>query len=57
MIIPTFLTCPICSEKLEKTENSLKCPKNHSYDFAKSGYINLLNPGKKNNAKTGESRR
>ena len=56
MIIPTFLTCPICSEKLEKTENSLKCPKNHSYDFAKSGYINLLNPGKKNNAKTGESK-
>jgi len=56
MIIPTFLTCPICNEKLEKTENSLKCPKNHSYDFAKSGYINLLNPGKKNNAKTGESK-
>ena len=56
MMIPTFLTCPICGEKLEKTDNSLKCPKNHSYDFAKSGYINLLNPGKKNNAKTGESK-
>ncbi len=56
MIIPSFLTCPICRERLEKHDNSLKCVKNHSYDFAKSGYVNLLNPGKKNNAKTGESK-
>ena len=56
MIIPKGLICPICQGELTKIDNSLKCGLNHSYDFAKSGYVNLLNPGKKNNAKTGESR-
>ena len=48
--------CPICKQALIKCDNSLKCPQNHSFDFAKSGYINLLNPGKKNNAKAGDSK-
>lgn len=48
--------CPICKEELIKYNNSLKCPKNHCFDFAKSGYVNLLNPGKKNNAKAGDSK-
>lgn len=48
--------CPICKEELFKSDNSLKCPKNHCFDFAKSGYINLLNPGKKNNARAGDSK-
>ncbi len=48
--------CPICKAELTKHEKSLKCPINHSFDFAKSGYINLLNPGKKNNAKAGDSK-
>ncbi len=48
--------CPICKQELVKHEKSLKCPLNHSFDYAKSGYINLLNPGKKNNAKAGDSK-
>ena len=56
MTIPRGLICPICGGSLDKTENSLKCQAGHSYDFAKSGYVNLLNPGKMNNAKAGESR-
>ncbi len=48
--------CPICKNELFKQESSLKCIKNHSFDFAKSGYINLLNPGKMNNAKAGDSK-
>ena len=56
MLIPRGLTCPVCGGKLEKSDNSLKCEAGHSFDFAKSGYINLLNPGKKNNAKAGESK-
>ncbi|MBQ8163284.1 MAG: methyltransferase domain-containing protein [Clostridia bacterium] len=51
-----LLRCPICSLPLKKVASSLKCDQNHSYDFAKSGYINLLNPGKKNNAKAGDSK-
>ena len=56
MTIPKGLICPICQSKLDKVENSLKCEKGHSFDFAKSGYVNLLNPGKMNNAKAGESK-
>ncbi len=48
--------CPICKQELVKHEKSLKCPLNHSFDYAKSGYVNLLNPGKKNNSKAGDSK-
>lgn len=34
--------CPKCREILSKNGNSLKCPKNHCYDLAASGYVNLL---------------
>ncbi len=33
--------CPICQNTLYQIDNSLKCSQNHSFDFAKSGYINL----------------
>ncbi len=48
--------CPICKNELVKCESSLKCKNNHSFDYAKSGYVNLLNPGKRNNAKAGDSK-
>ena len=50
------LICPVCSAPLTKKDNSLKCENRHSFDFASSGYINLLKPGKKNNARAGDSR-
>lgn len=48
--------CPICKKELTRFESTLKCENNHSFDYAKSGYVNLLNPGKKNNAKAGDSK-
>ena len=48
--------CPICKKELSRKDNTLKCEGNHSFDYAKSGYVNLLNPGKKNNAKAGDSK-
>lgn len=48
--------CPICKSELRKYESCLKCSSNHSFDYAKSGYVNLLNPGKRNNAKAGDSK-
>ena len=50
------LICPVCSLPLIKQNSSLKCENRHSFDFSSSGYINLLKPGKKNNAKAGDSR-
>ncbi|MBE6686767.1 MAG: methyltransferase domain-containing protein [Ruminococcaceae bacterium] len=37
----SFFVCPICSLPLEG-EKSLRCPNNHCFDRAKSGYVNLL---------------
>ena len=34
--------CPVCKEKLTLSGKSYICPNNHSFDIAKSGYVNLL---------------
>ena len=34
--------CPVCGKPLERVENSFKCAANHSFDIARSGYVNLL---------------
>ena len=53
-----FLRCPVCAGALAKEGNSLFCDghsgKRHCYDIASAGYVNLLPPGKKNNAHTGD---
>ena len=36
------LICPVCGSDLNRIENSLKCEKNHSFDIARQGYVNLL---------------
>ncbi len=40
-------TCPVCGNVLYRTENSLQCEKGHSFDRARSGYVNLLLSGGK----------
>ena len=37
----TAFACPICQLDLELVETSFKCPKSHSFDLAKFGYVNL----------------
>ncbi len=38
----SIFICPVCSEKLALSGKSYVCPKNHCFDMAKSGYLNLL---------------
>ena len=38
------LICPICGEKLNPGDRSFLCLKDHCFDRAKSGYVNLLPP-------------
>lgn len=38
----SIFICPVCSEKLALSGKSYICPKNHCFDMAKSGYLNLL---------------
>ncbi len=34
--------CPVCNNSLHLEGKTYKCSKNHSYDIAKKGYVNLL---------------
>jgi 23S rRNA (guanine745-N1)-methyltransferase len=34
--------CPVCHADLALVERSLRCQKRHSFDLARSGYVNLL---------------
>ncbi|HNZ98391.1 putative RNA methyltransferase [Ruminococcus sp.] len=38
----SIFICPVCGQKLDISGNSYICPKRHSFDRAKSGYVNLL---------------
>ncbi len=37
-----YFACPICRNPLFKSDNTLKCLKNHNFDLSKFGYVNLL---------------
>lgn len=54
--ILSILKCPVCGGKLERISGSIVCTEGHSFDVAKSGYVNLLPPGKERNAKTGDEK-
>src|SRR3954464_11150056 len=34
--------CPVCQADLALVERSLRCPQRHSFDLARTGYVNLL---------------
>lgn len=36
------LLCPICGETLMRVEKSYRCGRNHSFDIARQGHVNLL---------------
>lgn len=38
----TILSCPVCRGALHKKERYYACEKNHSFDIARQGYVNLL---------------
>lgn len=50
------LICPICDEPLSLNGNSYQCNKHHTYDRAKSGYVNLLNVAQKKTKFPGDNK-
>lgn len=50
-----MLICPICKNTLIPTGTSLCCALGHTYDVARSGYVNLHRPGIKSNARSGDN--
>lgn len=40
--------CPVCFAALKQNGHSLRCEKGHTFDLARSGYVNLIRSQKKN---------
>ena len=49
------LLCPICGEELTKQEKSWRCGKNHSFDIARQGHVNLLPVQQKRSLSPGDT--
>jgi 23S rRNA (guanine745-N1)-methyltransferase len=52
------LSCPVrgCHERLHRAGRSFACPRGHSHDIARSGYVNLLQPQDRRSLQAGDSR-
>jgi 23S rRNA (guanine745-N1)-methyltransferase len=53
---PSCLACTVrsCGLRLEPRERTLSCPAGHSYDVARSGYVNLLQPQDRRSRSAGD---
>ncbi|MGS0535510.1 23S rRNA (guanine(745)-N(1))-methyltransferase [Pseudoalteromonas sp. SaAl2] len=47
--------CPLCQTALQLSEKSLRCVNNHTFDYAKEGYVNLLPVQNKNSKQPGDN--
>jgi 23S rRNA (guanine745-N1)-methyltransferase len=45
-----------CAQPLRREDGRARCPAGHSFDYAKSGYLNLLQPQDRRSATPGDSR-
>ena len=52
-----MLLCPVrdCHMALGRVERRVVCPRGHSFDVARSGYINLLQPQERRSKKPGDT--
>src|SRR3990172_3931451 len=52
-----MLLCPVrgCRRPLARQERRLACPRRHSFDVARSGYVNLLQPQEKRSRQPGDT--
>lgn len=47
--------CPVCSKKLNRSNNSWRCENGHSFDIARKGHVNLLTTAKRNPKTAGDN--
>ena len=52
----SLFLCPICGAPLERAEGRYRCPKGHSYDIAREGYVHLLPANRKHSPNPGDDR-
>ncbi len=54
----SILSCSVrgCGRPLQRGQRALTCPEGHTYDIARGGYINLLQPQDRRSANAGDSK-
>jgi 23S rRNA (guanine745-N1)-methyltransferase len=52
-----MLICPVraCGQPLTREERRMVCPRGHSFDIARSGYVNLLQPQDRRSKRPGDT--
>lgn len=56
MCCKSLYVCPVCAKPLEINGRNYRCENNHSFDAAKSGYINLLTSDRMNTKNPGDNK-
>ncbi|HUI45369.1 MAG TPA: methyltransferase domain-containing protein [Nitrospirota bacterium] len=51
-----ILQCPVCRNPLLNSADGYRCSKNHTFDAAREGYVNVLLSHKKNSKEPGDSK-
>lgn len=52
----TIFRCPLCGGPLWEVPQGLRCPKGHSFDRAREGYVHLLPVGQKHSLAPGDDK-
>ncbi|MDN3697918.1 MULTISPECIES: 23S rRNA (guanine(745)-N(1))-methyltransferase [Vibrio] len=48
--------CPLCQQALSQVDKTFKCVKNHQFDLAKEGYVNLMPAHHKHSKNPGDNK-
>ena len=48
--------CPVCREELAGAEGHVACNRNHTFDIAKQGYVNLLTDAQRRSRQPGDTK-
>ena len=51
------LVCPLCGDKLNRSDSCYRCSGNHSFDIARQGYVNLLTVQQKHSLNPGDTKK
>lgn len=53
----SLFCCPNCGGELERGDKVYRCPKGHSFDLAREGYVNLLSVNRRHSKAPGDDSR
>ena len=48
--------CPLCGAPLAREDHAVRCPRGHSFDRARQGYVHLLPPSQMHAKVPGDSK-